>query len=210
MIRTLLATAAAVILLGQPAKATISCTDRGCLENKSAKTSLHVHRSASRHYRRSNRSMVPVWHSDKPAALARVRESTPSRGGLTTICAGGECGTVVASAADKFLGLFQDLKAMGYRLAPGCYSPSGHMPNSLHHWGGACDLFGQYGRDQMKLPHPGPSEQIALAAKHGLTSGCEWGNRDCGHFDLSGYHGGGHTRVASSQHHRHVRYAWLH
>ncbi len=107
-------------------------------------------------------------------------------GGIARVCAGSSCGSVAAWAAEKFRGLFADLAALGYQLgSPGCLS-GGHMRHSLHHWGGACDLFNQVARNRTALPQPPPAVQIELAAKHGLTSGCAWRNADCGHFDLSG------------------------
>ena len=214
--------AAMLLLFIQPARAAIRCDDRTCTTEarEGARNSRHASKYANRYSRRTNRNYfmprVRKIRGDQPTSYANntiSHEVTQTHVGssLTQVCAGGECGTVASSVASQFTGLFQDLKAMGYRLAPGCYSPRGHMPNSLHHWGGACDLFGQYARDLMSLPHPAPSEQIALAAKHGLVSGCEWGNRDCGHFDVSGYHGGGHVRVAhrTPRHARYARYARL-
>lgn len=118
------------------------------------------------------------------AAIAGARAS--AHAGVTRVCAGEACGTVASWAAEKFRGLFVDLVAAGYRLgSPGCLS-GGHMRHSLHHWGGACDLFNQVARNRTALPQPPPAVQIELAAKHGLTSGCVWRSPDCGHFDLSG------------------------
>ena len=63
-----------------------------------------------------------------------------------------------------------------------CYSPTGHMRNSLHHWGGACDV-GQRSRNVAwkAMYHIGD-----LAREYGLTDGCIWHNPDCGHVDVSG------------------------
>lgn len=138
---------------------------------------------------------------------------TAHGGGLTRICEGGSCGTVAARAAEKFSGLFRDLRAMGYDLgSPGCYSPHGHMRNSLHHSGNACDLFNQYARNRTHLRMPPASVQIEVAARHGLTAGASWCNPDGGHFDLSGYNGcrgrsyTAHTYASyHPRHHRHYR-----
>ena len=93
-------------------------------------------------------------------------------------------GRVVAWAGERFQGLIRDLQAAGYRIGgPGCLS-AGHMRHSKHHWGGACDFFGQYARDKTRLRQPAPELQIALAQKHGLISGCMWRDRDCGHFEV--------------------------
>lgn len=128
------------------------------------------------------------------SASRRRAHARPFRS--SRVCEGNACGTVVAHAAEKFRGLFRDLIALGYNLgSPGCYSPTGHMRNSLHHWGGACDLFNQVGRNITALRQPPPSVQVELAARHGLTSGCAWRSPDCGHFDLSGIGmAGGATR----------------
>ncbi len=105
---------------------------------------------------------------------------------------------VASSAAENFRGLVTDLIAMGYRVgSPGCLS-SGHMAHSKHHWGGACDLFDQYARDKTRLPQPSPQEQIRVASAHGLTSGCQWRDRDCGHFEVPT----GGTRTYSVAHRR--------
>ena len=118
---------------------------------------------------------------------------------------------VVATARESFHGLVTDLTAMGYNVGtPGCLS-SGHMRHSKHHWGGACDLFNQIARNRTALRQPPPAVQIAVAARHGLTSGCVWRSPDCGHFEVPT---GGHVRLARSHEgHRYSsrrapRYAW--
>jgi hypothetical protein len=91
---------------------------------------------------------------------------------------------VVSYAAGQFTGLVKDLVALGYNIGtPGCLS-SGHMPNSKHHWGGACDLFNQTARNVTALRQPPSSVQIQVAARHGLISGCQWRHPDCGHFEV--------------------------
>lgn len=93
---------------------------------------------------------------------------------------------VISSASGQFAGLAADFRAMGYSIGtPGCLS-SGHMRNSKHHWGGACDLFNQVARNRTALRQPPPSVQIAVAQRHGLTSGCIWRHPDCGHFEVGG------------------------
>lgn len=134
--------------------------------------------------------------------------STSLRGGLAHVCVSGHCGTVAAQLAEKFRGLFADFVALGYNIgSPGCLS-SGHMRHSLHHWGGACDIFNQRARNVTSLPQPPPAVQIEVAARHGLTAGASWCNPDGGHFDASGYngcHGGrAHVRRARIRTHRHI------
>jgi hypothetical protein len=109
----------------------------------------------------------------------------------------GACSRVVSWAKEKFQGLIHDLENSGYNIGhPGCLS-GGHMHHSKHHWGGACDLFDQVARDKTRLHQPPPHVQIAMAHNHGLTSGCEWRHRDCGHFEVS----------SVSHHHHNKHYA---
>jgi hypothetical protein len=90
---------------------------------------------------------------------------------------------VVGWAGERFQALARDLEAAGYQIHPGCLS-SGHMRFSKHHWGGACDFFGQYARDKTRYRQPPPATQIAMAQRRGLISGCMWHDRDCGHFEV--------------------------
>lgn len=122
----------------------------------------------------------------------------------------GRCATVIASASSNFQGLIHELESMGYNIgSPGCLS-GGHMRNSKHHWGGACDLFNQIARNRAALPMPSTSVQIALAERYGLISGCKWSNPDCAHFEVPGWGGRvvarAHvrTRYARRTHHRYA------
>lgn len=93
---------------------------------------------------------------------------------------------VVSYASERFRGLANEFRSMGYAIGnPGCLS-SGHMRHSKHHWGGACDLFDQVARNRTRLPQPPPSVQIAVANRHLLVSGCVWRHPDCGHFEVAG------------------------
>lgn len=107
---------------------------------------------------------------------------------------------VACSVASKFVGFFNDLYAREGKLAPINCLASGHMANSLHHWGGACDV-GQTARNVAwrAMYHVGD-----LAAKYGLTDGCIWRNPDCGHVDVSGVGG---THYASRGRRHYASYA---
>lgn len=146
--------------------------------------------AASRHY-------AARWRGHRRAYVRRASEPNDAsgislRGGVARVCVAGHCGTVAAPLAEKFRGLFADFVALGYNIgSPGCLS-SGHMRHSLHHWGGACDLFDQVARNRTARPQPPPSVQIEVASRHGLTAGCVWRSPDCGHFDVSGVGGGRH------------------
>ena len=135
-------------------------------------------------------------------ALAIVFLLTIPAQAASRVCtAAGRCAPIASSAKSAFAALFRDLEAAGWNLgSPGCLA-SGHMPGSKHHTGNACDLFDQISRNRTLLRQPGPAAQIAFAARHGLTSGCAWVNRDCGHFEIPGgyarhYRRGHRYRVA--------------
>jgi hypothetical protein len=103
-----------------------------------------------------------------------------SHGGLVTIqTAAGIPITVASSAASRFQGFITDLVARGYRPRHiGCHAGSGHVANSNHYWGGACD-FDQTGWGRTA----GAMHSVAdLAGKWGLRDGCSF--RDCGHIDI--------------------------
>jgi hypothetical protein len=92
---------------------------------------------------------------------------------------------VAAALVAPFQALIRSLEALGYAVGhPGCLS-TGHMAHSLHHWGGACDLFDQTARNVTRLHQPPPTVQVALARQHGLRSGCEFRRPDCGHFEIA-------------------------
>lgn len=98
----------------------------------------------------------------------------------------GHAMNVASGYESSFAGLVSEFQAMGYATGtPGCLS-SGHMRRSKHHWGGACDLFNQVSRNRTALRQPPPAVQVAVAARHGLTSGCAWRSPDCGHFEVPG------------------------
>ena len=79
--------------------------------------------------------------------------------------------------AAKFQGFFQDLVDKVYRPRyVGCYARGGHMPNSMHYTGEACDVD-QKARNRTAGPMYHVSE---IARKWGLTDGCSF--RDCGHI----------------------------
>jgi len=184
MIRTVAGALALVLIACLPAQA------RHYRHYSHHHARYHVHRHYAAHGHARHRAYVSH-------APARVNESSTSRrGGYAHVCVSGHCGTVAAYLAERFRGLFADFLALGYNIgSPGCLS-SGHMRHSLHHTGRACDLFDQVARDRTALHQPPPHVQIEVAARHGLTSGCAWRNRDCGHFDLSGVGAAGRRHYA--------------
>lgn len=111
-------------------------------------------------------------------------------GGGATVCSRtGGCSSVAGQLVGAFQAAINEFEALGYAVGtPGCLS-AGHMAHSKHHSGAACDLFNQVARNRTALRQPPPAVQIAVAARHGLTSGCEWRHPDCGHIEQrTAYH----------------------
>lgn len=115
--------------------------------------------------------------------VSRRHHSHRSVGSGRVCTSSGHCARVVAWATSAFQGVIHEFESMGYAIgSPGCLS-GGHMRNSKHHWGGACDLFNQVARNRTALRQPPPRVQIAVAERHGLISGCAWRHPDCGHVE---------------------------
>lgn len=103
---------------------------------------------------------------------------------------------VAAQYADRFRGFINALVAQGYKPHEiGCYSARGHMPNSKHHWGGACDIDQRSRNVTAKTMY----HVTELAHRFDLTDGCEWRHPDCGHVEVPGP-----LHIA---HHRRLHYA---
>jgi hypothetical protein len=101
-------------------------------------------------------------------------------GGVVTVnTAAGLPITVASAAAPKFEGFIADLVASGYQPRQiHCLAHGGHVRDSNHYWGGACDID-QSGRGRTA----GRMYHVAdLARKWGLRDGCTFG--DCGHVDV--------------------------
>ena len=86
--------------------------------------------------------------------------------------------TVASHLAGRFQALISDFVAAGYKpRSIGCAAHGGHVANSRHYQGAACD-FDQRGWGKttgfMHQAH-------AIIAKHGFRDGCSFG--DCGHVD---------------------------
>jgi tetratricopeptide (TPR) repeat protein len=109
----------------------------------------------------------------------KVRTSAPSSGAaLVTVKTAAGSITVAGHLAQRFKALIADLVAHGYRpRSVGCYASSGHVRNSRHYHGAACD-FDQtgWGRTAPFMYHAS-----AIIRKHGFRDGCDF--RDCGHID---------------------------
>jgi hypothetical protein len=127
------------------------------------------HRAAARSRRRADR---------QASYRRRYRPAAPHEGGIVTVRTAVGPITVARSLAGRFEALITDLIAHGYRPRQvGCFARGGHMPNSRHYAGAACD-FDQSGRNRTAafMYHA-----RAIIARHGLRDGCSFG--DCGHVD---------------------------
>jgi hypothetical protein len=102
--------------------------------------------------------------------------------------------TVAPAVAERFVGLIRDLVAAGYNPKNiTCYAAHGHIPNSLHHTGEACDIDQSgWNRTSGFMYH---AHSIIVA--NGLRDGCDFHSRkDCGHVDT------GRSVASHTQHHR--------
>jgi len=118
-----------------------------------------------------------VRHHAAPS-IHEMAHAEASGGIVTVATAAGIPIRVAASVASRFTGFIADLVANGYRPSHiGCYASGGHVPNSRHYAGAACDIDQRgWGKTAGPMYHV-----AALAAKHGLRDGCSF--RDCGHVD---------------------------
>jgi hypothetical protein len=156
--------------------------------------SAHVRAHERHHYLVQRES-----HYGQPSSVAVRHEPESERvsgyhpsGTVTVSTAAGPI-TVASEAADKFVGLVNDLVAHGFHGSVNC-AATGHMPNSLHHTGRACD-FAQTARNRTVGIMYSAS---AIIAAHGLRDGCSFG--DCGHVDTGTPLEGHRFAAASSRH----------
>jgi hypothetical protein len=85
---------------------------------------------------------------------------------------------VASHLAERFKAMIADFVAAGYKPRHvGCFAHGGHVPNSRHYAGAACD-FDQRGWGQTV---PFMYRAHAIIKKHGFRDGCSF--NDCGHVD---------------------------
>jgi hypothetical protein len=86
--------------------------------------------------------------------------------------------TVASHLADRFKALIADFVASGYRpRAIGCAAHGGHVGNSRHYHGAACDFDQRgWGKTASFMYHA-----HEIIARHGFRDGCSF--NDCGHVD---------------------------
>jgi len=135
--------------------------------------SHHVHA-----YRSHHRSEAWSGTGGKHHRHHHYASHGQSSGGVRTVSTAAGPITVASSLAGRFQALIADFAAHGYKPRHiGCFAHGGHVPNSRHYAGAACD-FDQHGWGKtvsfMYHAH-------AIIARHGLNDGCSF--NDCGHVD---------------------------
>ncbi len=147
-----------------------------------------------RHHAYSHRTVhAHVYHR---GAAHTAQASWGGGGGLVTVSTAAGPITVASHLAGRFQALIADFVAAGYKPhSIGCAAHGGHVPNSRHYQGAACD-FDQRGWGKttgfMHQAH-------AIIARHGFRDGCSFG--DCGHVDDGQSGHSGHSR-------RYARHSW--
>ncbi len=128
--------------------------------------------------------------------LARPAPEAAPAGIVTVATAAGIPIKVASSVAHKFVGFIADLVDRG--IKPDrihCYASGGHVRNSFHYRGEACDFNGSASR-WAPMNHGRVAD---IARKWGLRDGCSFaigrGRPDCGHID-AGLSVPRHTRMA--------------
>lgn len=110
-----------------------------------------------------------------------VRQAAPSA--LVKITCGGKPVLVAASMASRFSGFCRELAATGYPIKfVGGWRPGTCSFASRHPCGGAIDI-NQTARDVCSPRCPRGPDINAMARRHGLLHGAEWGHADAGHFE---------------------------
>jgi hypothetical protein len=149
----------------------------------------HRHHHQPRQY--AEHSHAHSAHHSRPAAVQPrrrrvVRARRPHEagapishgGGIVTVATAAGPITVAAHLASRFQALIADFVAAGYKPRHiGCFAHGGHVPNSRHYEGAACD-FDQRG---WGLTNSFMYRARAIIAKHGFRDGCSF--NDCGHVD---------------------------
>jgi hypothetical protein len=140
-------------------------------------THVAAHKAAPVHSRRQVATEHPSQHAE------HQERSFGLGHGLVTVSTAAGPITVFYAVADKFRELIALFAAAGYTPHHvGCFAAHGHIRNSLHHSGRACD-FDQTGWNAT-APFMYTQQAHALVASVGLRDGCDFhSRRDCGHVD---------------------------
>jgi hypothetical protein len=150
----------------------------------------HHHHHAEHHHTRTTHHAHASHHARHRAAQPRRRREVHARlpqynsprvgrgGGMVTVPTAAGPITVASHLATRFQALIADFVAAGYKPRRiGCLAHGGHVPNSRHYSGAACD-FDQRG---WGLTTSFMYRARAIIAKHGFRDGCSF--NDCGHVD---------------------------
>lgn len=115
--------------------------------------------------------------SASPAYAKHRRHAEHHATSIITVDTAAGAIRVAADYATKFKNLIADFVAAGYNPGHvGCFATSGHVRNSRHYLGQACDF------DQGPRPHSAFMRSVkadTIIHKYGFTNGCSF--NDCGH-----------------------------
>lgn len=140
-----------------------------------------------RHYRNYN---YQHYHYHQGGGLVRV----PTLAGPIT---------AASHLAHRFANMISDFVRFGYRpRSVHCHARGGHIPNSRHYHGAACDIDQRGWNATSRFMYGATAN--AIIRKHGFRNGCSF--RDCGHIDdgVSTRRGG--RSAYYSRQHRHYHY----
>ncbi len=149
------------------------------------------HRHHRHHYHHQQAYQAPHYHAQSAQRPATAGGASGFH--IVTVQTAAGRITVASHLAERFKALIADFVAAGYKpRSVGCYASGGHVPNSRHYHGAACD-FDQtgWGRTANFMYHA-----HAIIVKHGFRDGCSF--NDCGHVDdgLTTRYGGRHAHYA--------------
>ncbi len=153
----------------------------------------HRHRSVQNHHAEHHRSVrrhrasrhsarhVTVESKRNRGEAARHRQpqgTVHHGGGMVSVDTAAGRITVASHLAERFKALIADFVAAGYKPRHiGCLAHGGHVPNSRHYAGAACDFDQRGWGDTVKFMY----HATAIIKKHGFRDGCSF--NDCGHVD---------------------------
>lgn len=155
----------------------VTCTRHGCSDVR-----------PMQYYRYGGEAVSPRVNRKRGKARA-VRARSGGSSYLISIQCGPRQVKVAATAAAQFRGFCADLYPQFKFSAVGGWRPGKCWTGGKHPCGGALDVA-QTCRSRGPghcLPRNFPvALSDRLAEKYGLQSGCRWGHRDCGHFEIKG------------------------
>ncbi len=139
----------------------------------------HQHQQSARRSRQRTASRS-LWGRDQKDWQQYQDHLAKRRGsGMVRVQTAAGPITVASHLADRFQALIADFVAAGYKPRNiGCLAHGGHVPNSRHYAGAACDFDQRgWGLTTSFMYH----KAHAIIVKHGFRDGCSFS--DCGHVD---------------------------